>query len=93
MAGGLTDLHLAYPRRMPVGGTASLRPRTVLVAHPNAELYGSDRVMLETVAAFRERGWSVEVSLPCVGPLVEELQGRAAHMCGCARARRSARAT
>jgi glycosyltransferase involved in cell wall biosynthesis len=45
-------------------------PGTVLVAHPSPDLYGSDRVMVETVAALRERGWRVVVTLPCPGPLV-----------------------
>jgi glycosyltransferase involved in cell wall biosynthesis len=48
------------------------RLRTALIAHPGAELYGSDRVMLETVAALLERGWRVVVALPASGPLVSE---------------------
>lgn len=52
------------------------RPRTAtaLVAHPGAELYGSDRVMLETVAALAGQGWRVVVAVPSVGPLVTEVQ-------------------
>lgn len=50
------------------------RQRTALVAHPGAELYGSDRVMLETVAALVERQWRVVVVLPGTGPLVAELE-------------------
>lgn len=41
-----------------------------LVAHPGAELYGSDRVMIESVAAMVEDGASVTVTLPEDGPLV-----------------------
>lgn len=48
----------------------------MLIAHPNPELYGSDRVMLETVEAMGERGWQVEVTLPGPGPLVEEIRRR-----------------
>ena len=42
----------------------------MLVAHPSAELYGSDRVALETAVGAREAGWDVEVTLPADGPLV-----------------------
>lgn len=47
---------------------------TALVAHPGAELYGSDRMMLETVRGLVERGWRVVVAVPNDGPLVEEAQ-------------------
>ena len=50
------------------------RPRRLLVAHPSPDLYGSDRQMLETVAAAVAVGWDVEVVLPCSGPLVPHLQ-------------------
>jgi glycosyltransferase involved in cell wall biosynthesis len=49
---------------------------TVLIAHPGAELYGADRVMLESVDAFVERGWRVAVALPTDGPLVAEVERR-----------------
>ncbi|WP_255491770.1 MULTISPECIES: glycosyltransferase [unclassified Actinotalea] len=54
--------------------------RTVLVAHPGAELYGSDRVMLESVAGFREAGWRVVVTLCDDGPLVAELRALGAEV-------------
>ena len=54
--------------------------RAVLIAHPGAGLYGSDRVMLETVDALRERGWQVTVTLPVPRPLVEELERRGARV-------------
>lgn len=44
-----------------------------LVVHPGAELYGSDRVMLESVIAFAAAGADVTVSLPERGPLIEHL--------------------
>ncbi len=47
--------------------------RTVLVAHPGSELFGSDRMALESVRAFREAGDRVVVALPESGPLVDEL--------------------
>lgn len=43
---------------------------TALIAHPGAELYGSDRVMLETVAALRDHGWRVVLATPTDGPLL-----------------------
>jgi hypothetical protein len=52
----------------------------VLVAHPSPDLYGSDRVLVETVAALRERGRRVVVTLPRPGPLVALLVGLGAEM-------------
>ncbi len=46
----------------------------VLVAHPGAELYGSDRVVLESVAAMVDAGAAVEVTVPQTGPLIEQLE-------------------
>lgn len=46
----------------------------VLVAHPGADLYGSDRVMLESVAAMVDAGAAVEVTVPAPGPLLGELE-------------------
>ncbi len=51
---------------------------THLVVHPGAELYGSDRVVLESVIALREGGATVVVYLPARGPLVELLQAHGA---------------
>ena len=51
---------------------------TVLVAHPSPELYGSDRVMLESVSGLVDDGWRVVVTVPTDGPLVAELQARGA---------------
>ena len=47
--------------------------RTVLVAHPGAELYGSDRMVAETVTGLVEAGRRVAVVLPVAGPLVAVL--------------------
>lgn len=49
---------------------------TVLVAHPGAELYGSDRMMLESVSAMVESGWDVVVTLPARGPLAAAVRAR-----------------
>ena len=46
----------------------------MLVAHPSADLYGSDRMTLETVVALQERGVDVVVTLPVEGPLAAELR-------------------
>ena len=51
---------------------------TVLMAHPGAELYGSDRVFLESVSGLVEDGWRVFVTLPGTGALVTALEERGA---------------
>jgi glycosyltransferase involved in cell wall biosynthesis len=53
---------------------------TVLLAHPSPDLYGSDRVLLETVSAFIEDGSRVVVALPEEGPLVAALEERGAEV-------------
>ncbi|MCD2440990.1 glycosyltransferase family 4 protein [Agromyces sp. SYSU K20354] len=50
----------------------------VLVAHPGAELYGSDRVVLESVVAMVRAGAAVEVTVPETGPLIDELSSAGA---------------
>ncbi|WP_218974798.1 glycosyltransferase family 4 protein [Streptomyces sp. NP160] len=54
--------------------------RTAVVAHPGAELYGSDRVLLESVAALVERGWRTVVVLPGTGPLCGALEDAGAQV-------------
>lgn len=51
---------------------------TVLLVHPSGELYGSDRVLVETVAGLVEAGWDAVVAVPGPGPLVGLLQGAGA---------------
>ncbi|BDV29527.1 glycosyl transferase [Microbacterium terricola] len=46
---------------------------TVLAAHPGAELFGSDRMLRESVAGLREAGARVVVAVPSAGPLIDEL--------------------
>ena len=48
----------------------AVRP-VALIAHPGAELYGSDRVMLETVAGLVQHGWRVVLAVPSDGPLLD----------------------
>ena len=49
------------------------RARTALLIHPGAELYGSDRVLLESAIGLVEDGWHVVVQLPGPGPLADAL--------------------
>jgi glycosyltransferase involved in cell wall biosynthesis len=46
----------------------------VLLVHPSAELYGSDRVAQESARAFRDKGAEVTVTVTEPGPLVELLR-------------------
>jgi glycosyltransferase involved in cell wall biosynthesis len=43
----------------------------VLLAHPGAELYGSDRMAVATVAALTRTGFEVTVAVPNDGPLLD----------------------
>jgi glycosyltransferase involved in cell wall biosynthesis len=51
---------------------------TVVVAHPGAQLYGSDRMLIESVGGLLDAGWHVIVTVPTDGPLVEEVRSRGA---------------
>ncbi len=70
---------------MRLGKTASARrsATTVLFAHPSGELYGSDRVLLESVSALVDAGRRVVVTLPVGGPLVAHLRARGAETVIC----------
>lgn len=46
------------------------------MAHPGADLYGSDRVLLETIDGLLAAGARVLVTLPSDGPLIAELTTR-----------------
>lgn len=59
------------------------RTRSVLIAHPGAELYGSDRVLLDTVTVLVERGWTVTVTVPEEGPLVDAVRATGAMVLQC----------
>ncbi|MFQ1003616.1 glycosyltransferase [Modestobacter sp. SSW1-42] len=72
----------ALVRRRPAAPAADHRP-AVLVVHPGAELYGSDRVVLESVTALVAAGHPVTVALPGDGPLVAMLRGRGARVVTC----------
>ena len=47
----------------------------MLVVHPGVELYGSDRMVYESVIGLVEAGESVEVIVPAAGPLTTHLDG------------------
>ncbi len=50
--------------------------RTVLIANPSADLYGSDRMMLEGVRGLVELGWHVVVTSSDDGPLIAAAASR-----------------
>ncbi|KQR39499.1 glycosyltransferase family 4 protein [Microbacterium sp. Leaf159] len=56
---------------------------TVLIANPGADLYGSDRMVLETVRALVGAGRRVVVTVPHTGPLVPLLEGAGAEVVEC----------
>lgn len=53
------------------------------MAHASSELYGSDRVFLESVIAMVEAGWEVVVTLPQPGPLVDAVEKAGAMVSFC----------
>lgn len=53
---------------------APARAISCLIIHPGSELYGSDRVLLESAQALSEDGFALTVLLPAHGPLVARLQ-------------------
>lgn len=55
----------------------------ILLAHPSADLYGSDRVLLESVSALTADGAQVTVTVPAPGPLVAEIERRGAQVVLC----------
>lgn len=58
--------------------------RSIVVAHPGSELYGSDRMLLEDVKGLLRGGWEVSVALPCDGPLATALKAEGATVLICA---------
>jgi glycosyltransferase involved in cell wall biosynthesis len=61
----------------------SLPRPSVLVAHPSADLYGSDRVLLETVDGLLRHGARVLVTVPAPGPLVPLMEARGVNVVYC----------
>lgn len=60
--------------------TVQVPAPSILLVHPSAELYGADRVFLESVSAMVDAGAAVTVALPVDGPLVAELTQRGARV-------------
>ena len=56
---------------------------TILATNPNPDLYGASRMMLESVAGFREGGCHVTVSIPSRGPLVDAVEALGAEFRPC----------
>lgn len=56
------------------------RTRSLLVAHPSPDVYGSDLQLLESVSAAVDAGWRVAVVLPAEGPLAPLLCERGARV-------------
>jgi GT2 family glycosyltransferase len=81
LAGSLAGLGLAL-RALTTGAGRAPGRRSVLVVHPGAELYGSDRVLRESVAALAA-GADVTVALPGDGPLAGELSRLGARVVAC----------
>ncbi|AWB90114.1 glycosyltransferase [Salinibacterium hongtaonis] len=63
--------------------TTGVRGTTVLLAHPGAELYGSDRMLLESASALLDEKARVVVALPSLGPLADMLTNRGAEVIVC----------
>ncbi len=61
----------------------AVRSLKVLVAHPSADLYGSDRVLLETLDGLVRSGAKVAVTLPSGGPLIAGMESRGARVILC----------
>lgn len=58
------------------GGAASCALHGALLVHQSADLYGSDRVLLDAACALRAAGGHAIVAVPEHGPLVDELRRR-----------------
>ena len=76
----LARLAAMLRRRSPRPGPTG---RSMLVAHPNADLYGSDRVLLESTAGLVAAGWRVVVTVPGPGPLVSSLAAQGVEVAFC----------
>ena len=66
-----------------VDEAASSGQRTVLVANPSSDLYGSDRMTLEAVRGFLAQDWDVIVTVSVDGPLTPVLEDAGARVVVC----------
>lgn len=60
--------------------TVAAGARSIVVAHPSPDVYGSDRQLVESVAGLVEHGWHPTVMLPADGPLRAILERQGAHV-------------
>jgi glycosyltransferase involved in cell wall biosynthesis len=54
--------------------------RTILIANPSADVYGSDLQMLESISAMVDTGWRVIVVMPTTGELSKRIRSRGAEI-------------
>lgn len=80
VTGSLAGVREVRRRGKALSDAAGASPRQVLVAHPSAELYGSDRVLLETVTGLIQAHNQVTVALPVDGPLRPALEAEGANV-------------
>lgn len=78
MVGALSRPSEVVPAATGSPTTAAADRPPILIANPSADLYGSDRMVLETVSALVSQGERVVVSVPELGPLIGELKHRGA---------------
>lgn len=57
--------------------------RTVLMIHPHSDLYGSDRVFIDSVRAMVGAGWRVVVTIPAEGRIGPSLRATGAELVIC----------
>ncbi len=79
----MSDTRRPVPTTTATATATAAATATVLVAHPGAELYGSDRMVAESVLGLLEAGWSVLVALPGPGPLADQLSRAGARVVHC----------
>jgi GT2 family glycosyltransferase/glycosyltransferase involved in cell wall biosynthesis len=81
LRGSVAGIGIALPALLRGRPAPAGRPG-MLVVHPGAELYGSDRVLLESAEALAAR-FDVTVVLPGPGPLADELRTRGLRVESC----------
>lgn len=77
-----SSLFTRGPSRQAVVSDHKRRP-VILMAHPGADLYGADRVFLESVDCCVADGLDVVVTIPGPGALVQELESRGVRVIYC----------
>lgn len=82
---GAVSLLSRSSRAAPTNATrdTSAHGVTVLLAHPSPDLYGSDRVFLESVSALVSAGFRVVTTIPDQGPLALAIRERGGEVVVC----------